>query len=266
MVCRLGSVGVGSWLAGLFSFCRKGGSRSPQCLPLSVDQSMPHWLKPTRLSFWPASRLLGSSGLNVIVSSAWRRKLQSWFTRLLPLPSRPEHPIEPGAAPRSAAGRSCPVPAASAASSRSSPAETPRACCAAATVPADRNGSGRVSVTTWPSLMTCICKTAALTLPLATFLAMLSPSSASAGALPAAMLTASTPKKLHVRETRMLPTLSWPETDVRVGCPASAFRSDGSRGGQRKCPLAARCPRTRFPSGASCKVFRSFIDVYCASR
>ena len=44
---------------------------------------MPQWLKPIRLSFWPAIRFCGSTGLTAIPSSAWRRKVQSWLTRTL---------------------------------------------------------------------------------------------------------------------------------------------------------------------------------------
>src|SRR5439155_1498719 len=72
----------------------------PQCLPLSVEKSMPHWLNPTRLSFWPAVRCVGLDGSNAMSSSAWRRKVQSWLTRLLPLPlSRLAQPSEPGPEP-----------------------------------------------------------------------------------------------------------------------------------------------------------------------
>src|SRR6266404_1075944 len=93
MVWLFGSSGVACSASGLFNLCRKGGSRSPQCRPLSVDQSIPHWLKPTRLSFWPATRLLGSAGLYTIFSSACRRYVQSWFTRTLPLEVRSLQPI-----------------------------------------------------------------------------------------------------------------------------------------------------------------------------
>ena len=207
MVWRLGSEAVGSWLNGSFSFWRNGGSRSPQCLPLSVDQSMPHWLNPTRLSFWPASSSLGSSGLKVIVSSAWRRKLQSWLTRLFPLLSRPGHPRDPGPEPRSAVGRSCPVPAASAASSRSSPAEMPSACWAATTVPADRKGRVRVTVTSWPSFCTFIFSTAAFSCPLAARFAMPSSPDARANtAQPSAVApAASSPSTVILPRMRMFP-------------------------------------------------------------
>ena len=35
---------VGPMNSGALSRWRNGGSRSPQCVPLSVDQSIPHWL------------------------------------------------------------------------------------------------------------------------------------------------------------------------------------------------------------------------------
>ena len=116
---------------GEFECCRNGGSRSPQCAPLSVDQSMPHWLKPTRLSFWPASRLWESVGLNVMSVSAWRRKLQSWLTRVFCAPAfRPPQPIaEFGVCPMRSASL-----VASAPSSRSS---------ALASVAPEIHGSGR---------------------------------------------------------------------------------------------------------------------------
>ena len=95
---------------------------SPQCLPLSVEKSMPHWLNPTRLSFWPAVRCVGLDGSNAMSSSAWRRKVQSWLTRLLPLPlSRLAQPSEPGPEPVASPARPKSAPdAASAATSLSS--------------------------------------------------------------------------------------------------------------------------------------------------
>src|SRR3954468_19821169 len=39
------------------------------------------WLKPTRLSFIPPTRLFGSVGLTAMSSSACRRNVQSWLTR-----------------------------------------------------------------------------------------------------------------------------------------------------------------------------------------
>jgi hypothetical protein len=56
--------------AGAFRRCQNGGSRSPQWTPLSIDQSMPQWLKPMRLSFCPARRFDGSLGLATMSSSA----------------------------------------------------------------------------------------------------------------------------------------------------------------------------------------------------
>ena len=55
----------------------------PQCWPLSNEKSKPQWLNPAALSFWPATRLRGLTGLALISSSAWRRNVQSWLTRTL---------------------------------------------------------------------------------------------------------------------------------------------------------------------------------------
>ena len=80
--------------AGSFSWLRNGGSMSPQFRPLLVEKSMPHWLNPTRLSFWPPARLFGSVGLATMSSSACRRYVQSWLTRALPLLVRLPQPSE----------------------------------------------------------------------------------------------------------------------------------------------------------------------------
>src|SRR5450759_5238467 len=72
---------------------------------------MPQWLKPIRLSFWPAMKFAGLTGLTAIPSSACRRKVQSWFTRTLPSVFRLRHPsalalIESEPAPLPAPARS----------------------------------------------------------------------------------------------------------------------------------------------------------------
>src|SRR5438128_12556970 len=87
---------------GEFTCCLKGGRRSPQVAPLSVDQSMPHWLKPTRLSFCPTTKLVGSAGLKAISVSACRRNVQSWFARTFvdPLFRAPQPSDEVGGDPK----------------------------------------------------------------------------------------------------------------------------------------------------------------------
>ena len=51
MVLLFGLLAFGPMNSGALRRWRKGGSMSPQLEPLFVDQSMPHWLKPTRESF-----------------------------------------------------------------------------------------------------------------------------------------------------------------------------------------------------------------------
>ncbi len=51
MVLSFGLSAFGPMSSGSLNRCRNGGSMSPHWEPLFVDQSIPHWLKPTRLSF-----------------------------------------------------------------------------------------------------------------------------------------------------------------------------------------------------------------------
>src|SRR5690242_20314070 len=63
IVLLFGLSAVGPIASGPFSRCRTGGNRSPHFRPLVFEKSIPHWLKPTRLSFCPATRSLVSTGL-----------------------------------------------------------------------------------------------------------------------------------------------------------------------------------------------------------
>src|ERR1700736_1941264 len=56
-----------------------------------------------RLSFWPAIRFEGLAGLTLMLSSACRRKVQSWLTRTFPSAFRMPHPRDLPAAPRALA-------------------------------------------------------------------------------------------------------------------------------------------------------------------
>src|SRR4029453_519987 len=141
IVWLLGASAVGTMASGLLSFCRNGGSWSPQWRPLSRDQAIEHWLKPTRLSLEPASRLGGWAGLWTMSFSAWRRKVQSWLTRTLPLVLRLRQPRVPAPMPMSRLPVSA-VTAPSAANSRSSAALTPpllSTSSAALSSPLERN-------------------------------------------------------------------------------------------------------------------------------
>ena len=79
---------------------RVPGTTSPKRFPPSSEYSRPVWLNPLRESFCPITRLCGSVGFTATISSACRRREQSWFTRTLP--GRPfarntcPHPVGPG--------------------------------------------------------------------------------------------------------------------------------------------------------------------------
>src|SRR5439155_4338563 len=103
---------------------------------------MPHWLNPTRLSFWPPVSWLGLDGLAAMLSSACRRNVQSWFTRLLPLPlSRLEQPSAPGPDPVLVLPDRPKSPPAAASAATSLSSSSPfRAALAEMMVLSDRNG------------------------------------------------------------------------------------------------------------------------------
>src|SRR4029453_18924725 len=158
IVWLLGASAGGTMASGLLSFCRNGGSWSPQWRPLSRDQAIEHWLKPTRLSLEPASRLGGWAGLWTMSFSAWRRKVQSWLTRTLPLGLRLRQPRVPAPMPMSrlpVSAVTAPAAGNSRAAARPPPPPLLSTSSAALSRPLERNAD-RLLPTCLPSFITGI--------------------------------------------------------------------------------------------------------------